>query len=100
LRVRLAAGKNHDVRAALLHGGQAMLDGEVLSQDVAAVLDLPAARTGEGAAKQRLEHEHQGIATVSPEALLEDVGRDRPHLRQRNAHAFWLSMPGPMAGRW
>src|SRR5262249_14302383 len=96
---RLTAGDRYHRCAALLHGGQALRHSEMLAQDVAGILDLAAPCAREVAAEQRLEHQAQGIAAIPTEPLLEDVGRDGPHLRQRNAHAFWLSKPGPMAGR-
>src|SRR5437667_173336 len=86
--MRLAAGDADHRRPALFHRRQALLDAEVLPQYMSRVLDLAATGTGEVAAKQRLEHEHEGIAGISAQALLEDVTGDRPHLRQRNAHAF------------
>ena len=37
--------------------------------------------------EQGLQHQHQGVAPVPPQLLPEHVRRDRPHLRQGNAHA-------------
>src|SRR5204863_8509594 len=81
----LAAGDADHRRPALLHRRQALRDAEMLPQYMSGVLDLAAAGTGEVAAEQRLEHEHEWIAGIPAQALLEDVAGDRPHLRQRNA---------------
>jgi hypothetical protein len=84
---RLAAGDRDDRSAALVHRRQALLDRQVLFQDLGRVLDLAAAGAREIAAEQRLEHEHQRIALPAGKLLPDDIGRHRPHLRQRHAHA-------------
>jgi len=83
----LAAGDRHDRRPALVHRREALLDRQVLSQNLRRVLDLAAAGAGEVAAEQGLEHEHQRVPRATGELLPDDVGRHRPHLRQRYAHA-------------
>ena len=66
---RLAAGDAHDRRAALVHRREALLDGQVLLEDLGRVLDLAAAGARQIAAEQRLEHEHQRIALPAGELL-------------------------------
>src|SRR5438128_812616 len=83
---RLAARDRHARRAALLHRPEALLDREVLAEDLRRVLDLAAPRAREVAAEEGLEHEDQRVARAAREPLLDDVARHRPHLRQRNAH--------------
>ena len=53
----------------------------------AGVLDLAAAGAGQVAAEERLEHQHERVALAARELLLQDVAGDRPHLRNRHAHA-------------
>src|SRR5215472_4090154 len=55
----LAARNAHDGGAALVHRLEALLDGEVLLEDLSGILDLAATRTREIAAEERLEHENQ-----------------------------------------
>src|SRR5690348_18510150 len=43
-------------------------------------------RSGEVAAEQRLEHEHQRIALDAGQALFHHVGADADHLMDRNGH--------------
>src|SRR5581483_8445703 len=83
---RLAARNAHDGRAALLDRSQALLDAQVLLEDRRRVLDLAAAGAGEIAPEERLEHQNERVALAPRQLLAEDVRRDRPHLRQRNAH--------------
>ena len=59
---------------------EALLRGEALAQDVLGILDLAAAGAGQVALEKRLEHEHKRIALVAGEALLQDIGCNRPHL--------------------
>ena len=77
---RLAAGDGDHGRAALFDGAEALLGRELLFEDVGRILHLAAAGAGQVAAEERLEHEHQRIALVAVEPLLEDVGCNRPHL--------------------
>src|SRR5262249_44707057 len=83
---RLAARNRYDRRPALVDGSEALLDAQILPQDLAGVLDLSAARAGEVASEQRLEHEDEGVAPAPTHALLQHVAGDRPHLGQRYAH--------------
>ena len=84
---RLAAGDGHHRRAALVDRAEALLGREVLLEHVRGILDLAAAGASQVAAEQRLQHQHQRIALAAVELLLQDVGRDRPHLRNWNTHA-------------
>jgi hypothetical protein len=55
-------------------------DRDALIQNLIGVIDLAAARAREIAAKERLEHQHERIAFVSPEVLSDDVGTYRQSL--------------------
>src|SRR5262249_6908126 len=66
---RLAAGNRYHRRAALLDRGEALLDRQVLSQNLRRILDLAAARAGEIASEQRLEHEDERITLAAGELL-------------------------------
>ena len=83
---RLAAGDGDHGRAAFVDGLEAFLGRKVLLEDVGRILDFAAARAGQIAAEQRLEHEHQRVAPAALEALLEDVGCYGPHLRDWHWH--------------
>src|SRR5439155_20505918 len=83
--------------AAVVHGGGALLDGEVLPQDLAGILDLAAAGAGKIAAEEGLEHENERVARPSLEALPENVAGHRPHLRDRYAHSALLDRAPPPA---
>ena len=52
------------------------------------VLDLAAPGAGQITPEQRFQHEHEGVAAVSPQSLPKHVGCHRPHLREGNAHFF------------
>ena len=80
MQQRLAAGDRHHGRAALFDRGEALLGRELLLEDVRRILHLAAAGAGQVAAEERLQHEHQRIALVALEPVLEDVGCNRPHL--------------------
>ena len=82
----LAARNAHHRGTALLYSLDALLHGEVLLEYLGGVLDLAAARAGEVAAEERLEHEDERIPLSSSELLLDHIGSDRQHLRHRNAH--------------
>src|SRR6266540_4337451 len=95
---RLAPGDAHDGSAALLHGLDALLDRQVLLEDLRGVLDLAAAGAGEVASEKRLEHEDQGVPLPAAELLLDHVARDRIHLGHRYAHL--LKHPSCLWWRW
>src|SRR5207247_10018798 len=97
---RLAAGDGHHGRAALLDGGQTLLDAQVLAEHVAGILDLAAAGAGQVAAEERLQHQDQRVALAAADSLSEDIRRHRPHPGNGNAHACCFSRPSPSAGRW
>src|SRR5213593_2271276 len=83
----LAARDRDDRRPALVHRPQALLDREVLLEDLRRILDLAAARAREVAAEEGLEHEDQRVARTAREPLPDHVARHRPHLRERHTHA-------------
>src|SRR6185503_11231283 len=74
--------------SALIDGLEALLDGEVLAEDLARILDLAAAGAGEIAAEQGLQHQDKRVLLALTQALREHVARHRPHLRDRYAHGL------------
>src|SRR5262245_53418426 len=50
------------------------------------IVDLAAARTGEVALEERLEHQHERVALDAAELLLQDVEPHPDLLTQRDAH--------------
>jgi hypothetical protein len=84
---RLAAGDADHGRAAFLDRGEALLRGQALVEDVIRVLDLAAAGAGQVAAEEGFKHQHERIALAALELLGDDVGGDRPSLRDGN-HSF------------
>ena len=83
---RLAARDRNDRRAALIDRGQAFLDGEPFAQDLVGIRDLPAARALEVALEQRLEHEHERIARLAAQLLVQDVTANSVLLMKGYAH--------------
>jgi hypothetical protein len=83
---RLAAGDRDDGRTALVDGAQRVFDRHALAQDLVGVIDLAAAGAGEIALEQRLEHQHERIAFVALELLLEDVPRNAIRLNEGDSH--------------
>src|SRR5262249_16160642 len=88
---RLAPRDGHDGSPALVDGLEALLDCELLPEDLAWVLDLAATRAGKVAAEQRLEHDEERILAPPTKALREHVAGDGPHLGQGYAHGLRLS---------
>ena len=82
---RLAAGQNHDRGATLIDGIEARFDAQALVEDRVRVVDLPAAGTGEVAAKQRLQHQNQRVPPHTPEVSPEDISTYPNRLTQRNS---------------
>jgi hypothetical protein len=83
---RLTARKNHDRRAALVHGVQGIGHGNSLVENFVWVIDLAATGAGKIAPEERLEHQHEGIAFAASEVLSDDVGPDRQRLAYWNSH--------------
>ena len=52
--------------------------------------DLAAARAGEVAAKQRLQHQDERIALTAQEMLLDDIGADLRNVTERYGHGLFL----------
>ena len=76
------------------HGGSTFVDrletlfrGEVSTQDVGGILNFPAARAGQIAAKEWFQHQNQRISFDAPQLLAEDITCDSPHLRNRHTHS-------------
>jgi hypothetical protein len=57
-----------------------LLHREPLVQDLGRVVDLAAARAGEVAAEQRLQHQHERVALATLEVLAHDVGANADRL--------------------
>ena len=85
---RLPAGDRDHRRTALVDRGEALVDGELATEDVGGVLDLSASGAREVAPVEGLEHEDERVARAAPEALAQDVGRHRPDLREGNGHGM------------
>src|SRR5262249_6801282 len=88
MQQRFAAGDHHHGRAALLHCLHAFIDGQALVEDLRRVIDLAATGTGQVAAEQRLEHQHQRVALPPQQMLLHDIGADTQRLVQRHGHSL------------
>ncbi len=83
---RFAAGDGDHGGAAFIHGFETFFGRKVFLENVRRVLDFAAARAGQVAAEQRLQHQDQRVALAAFEALLEDVGCYGPHLRDWHWH--------------
>ena len=83
---RLAAGDDDDRRAAFIDRLEAFRDAEALIEDRVGIIDLAAAGARQVAAKQRLEHEHQRVASASRQLLADDVGADARLLQEGYRH--------------
>src|SRR5690606_33818118 len=87
---RLAARDRDDGRAALVDRAKRILDAHALFQNIRRIIDFSAAGASEIALEERLEHQHERIALIALELLLEDVARYPVLLYEWNAHAFSL----------
>ena len=83
---RLAAGDHDDRRAAFVDRFEAFRDAEALVQDRVGVIDLAAAGAGQVAAEQRLQHQHERVASDAAQMLPHDVGADTDLLVQWDGH--------------
>ena len=88
----LTAGDRNDRRAALVDRLEALFDAQPAIQDRVRIVDLAAARTGQIAPEQRLQHEDQRIALVAGYMLLDDVSTDTNLLNQWNRHHITQSV--------
>ena len=70
-------------RAAFIDRPEALLGRHVHLENMSGILNLAAARAGQIAAEQRLEHQHERIPLVPGRALAQHITHDRPHLRDR-----------------
>src|SRR5262249_7113420 len=59
---------------------------EPLVEDRVRIVDLAAARAGEIAAKQRLQHQHERIVLAPEQTLLDQVGADTELFEKRDGH--------------
>ena len=83
---RFAAGDGDRGHAALVDRAEALFGRQFALQNMAGILDLPAAGARQIAAIERLQHEHQRVAFAALQLLLEDIAGDGPHLRRGNRH--------------
>ncbi len=84
-----ATGDADHRRAAFLDRVEALLRGQALVENVGGVLDLTATGAGQIATEERLQHQHQRVALATLQLLGDNVGGNRPRLRDRN-HSFGL----------
>ena len=97
---RLAAGDRNGGRAAFVDRLHALLDGQPLVEDLVGIVDLAAARAGQIAAEQRLQHQNQRVALPAGELLPEDIGADTGHLVEGYRHfCFPDAARAPKAGQ-
>ena len=93
---RLAAADAHDGGAGLVHGIQALLDGEAVLEVGGVFADAPAAGAGEVAGVQRLEHQHEREARRAGQLVL---GHVADHVgRQAQGESHGVSVQGLV--RW
>src|SRR5262249_35926521 len=79
----------HGRDAAFLDRAEALLGSQLLFQDMARILNLPAAGAGQIAAVERLEHQHERVPLPSLQLLAQDVSGDPPHLGRGDRHIFF-----------
>ena len=77
---RLAARDADHRRSAFIDSAETLFGRELLLENMRRILNLAASRTGEVAAKERLQHQDQRVAFASLCLLLENVSCYRPHL--------------------
>ena len=75
-------------RPALIHRAQRLLHAQPLLQDLLGIIDLAAARAGEIALEQRLQHQHQRITLHAAQLLGGDVLSNPVGLNQWDAQIF------------
>ena len=97
---RLTAGNRYDRCTAFIHCGKALLGREMRPQHLGGMLDLATASTGEVAAKERLEHEHEGIPCVATQSLHGNVTQDGHHLSDGHTHATRSMLLRLQAAAW
>ena len=83
---RFAAGNRDHGRAAFIHGFQHLFRAHVHFEHMSGILNFAAARAGQIAAEERLEHEDERIALASGKPLPEHVAGYGPHLRNGHTH--------------
>jgi hypothetical protein len=81
-----AACNGDDRSAAFVDRRETIIEAEAAIKDLLWITDFPAACTGEIAAKQGLQHQHQGIPLPSAHLLPEDVTGNRILLDKRDSH--------------
>ena len=71
---------------AFVYGSEGLVKGHVLAEDVGWILDLATPGAGQIAAKQRLQHEDQGVPPAASQSLPQYITGDSPHLANRYTH--------------
>ena len=82
-----ASRNRNDRGRAFVHRRETLLRREMGAKNLAGMLDLPAAATGEIAAEERFEHQHERVPAVAPEPLHGDMPEHGDHLTNWNTHA-------------
>src|SRR5271167_3576343 len=88
---RLAAGKRHKGRVALIHRVEAFFYGQPLIEDGVGIIDLATADACQVATKQGLQHQDEWIALAPGEPLLEQIGADFHFFEERDLHGSSLT---------
>jgi hypothetical protein len=83
---RLAAGNRHHRRAAFIGRVPAFLRRHAAVEDGIRIVDLAATDTGEVAAEQRLQHQHEGVAFAAKQFLLDQITADTHFLEEGYSH--------------
>ena len=83
---RFAAADAHDRRAALGHGGQALLDRQPAVHRVGVFADPPAAGARQVAGVQRFEHQDQRKLLLARQLLAKQVGCHRAGQGEGKSH--------------
>ncbi len=83
---RLAAADGNDRRSAIVHRRQALLDRQNFVDRRLILANAAAARAGEIAGVQRLEHHHEREFLLAAEALAREIARHVGGQAKRNSH--------------
>ena len=84
---RLAPGDRHRWRAAIIDRLHALFDRQAAVENRVGIVDLAAAGAGQIAAQQRLEHQHQRIASAL-ELVGDGVAGNAKRGAERQGHGF------------
>jgi hypothetical protein len=85
----LSTRDTHYGHPTLLNSIEALLDSQVVFEDVRGVLDFATACARQITAKQRLQHQNEWVPLAAHHSLLEHVGCDGPGLGGWYAHCYF-----------